>query len=1022
MKVLHISDAHITKYGNCNLAKIAVALQTEKISIDLCLFTGDLVHKFSHDLTQAFELLKTELIDKLDIKNIVISCGNHDVNRDLVGSMFADHITKLDQMDLINNFVMNNKANEFVNSLSHIAAYNDLVRTIYQDSITEHLYSIHNMEIDGKSIAIVSINTAWSAYSKIDLSSLIFPSAIIEEAAKKIAHAQFKILITHFAPDMLKPSLRKYVRNVIEENFDCLFCGHTHEPYQCSSFTSDNGIFMNTAGTSIHDFPNDNKGFAVLEIDTTNYEVKVQNFNMFLNRFLPQDVLDFTIPTDKRKTTEISIRKAIENKTDYFTEVATKLIASPGYANAHTFLDVFVDPILKPYIRDEGISIRKEDSTVVKTKEISISELSKGTNYVIFGKEKTGKTTLLYKKIIDTINCFNSLRTIPLYYDCKEDLIKGECSFDLEKCLISQYNFSKTKIKNTVLGQYNVLLLIDNLTLTQPKFVESLFKCLSNHNKLDFIAVSSDILVLEDNQYSLPFTKLEISDMSRRELRVLTNKWPLSLDTDKEQVITKLTTLFSHLKIHFNYWTVSLFLYVYEKTSDISLQNNSELLELYIEAIIDKVGLSSEVHKEFSYDDYRRFFAYLAHYLLKNRFDTGYCMSYAELLRLFDEYKDPNPRIVAESDDVIRYAIKKEILTKVSSDKYTFRLNSVFEYFLAYYMKNNEGFRKEIYQNDNKILQFKNELELYSGFERNDSDLLDTLFENTKRKGVELMQCIDSVVDYESITQIKDNTTKQLCLIMNDLKDEIQPIAISLIDEAEDSISPLNGIDSAVTVKKENPPVPIDINLYTEFLSVLGRVFRNIDQIQDATKVTSIFRFILDQSCLVVFYAIKDLVELVKKGTKIEGELEQVINAFNSLSPIITHSFMYEFLNHPTMAKIIETEINELKNNAEKNQYKLFVLYFLLIENNLDKNIDITEDLLAASTSKYLKKSVFIKLILLIAFKCQQKPSVVGKIKVYLGKIHHELYPEWSKINNQPKSTKDIINNLVASINSNGLG
>lgn len=1022
MKVLHISDAHITKQGNSNLAKIAIALQTQKMSIDLCLFTGDLVHRFSYDLTQAFELLHTELIEKLGIKNTVISCGNHDINRDSVGSMFADHVNKLDQMESINNFVVKNKANEFVNNLSHIEAYNNLVSTLYPESETKPLYSIHKMQIDGKPLAVVSINTAWSAYSKIDLSSLIFPSAIIEEAAKKVSYAQFKILVTHFAPDMLKPSLRKYIRNVIEENFDCLFCGHTHEPHQYSSFTSDNGIFMNTAGASIHDFPNENKGFTVLDIDTNNYEVKVQNFNMFQNKFQPQDILDFVIPTDKRKTSEISIRKSIENKIDYFTEVATKLVASPGYANAHTFLDVFVDPVFKPYIRDEGILICKEDSTVVRTKEVSLSELNKGSNYVIFGKEKTGKTTLLYKKIIDTINCFNSLRTIPLYYDCKEDLIKGECNYDLEKCLISQYNISKTKIKNTVLDNYSILLLIDNLTLTQPRFVESLFTRLGNYEKLSFIAVSSDILALEDYQYSLPFTKLEIRDMSRKELRVLTNKWPLSIDIDKEQVITKLTTLFSHLKIHFNYWTVSLFLYVYERTNDLSLQNNSELFELYIEAIIDKVGLSSEVHKEFSYDDYRRFFAHLAHHLLKKKYATGYCMSFAELVQLFDEYKKPNPRIVAESSDVINYAIKKEILTKVSCDRYTFRLNSVFEYFLAYYMKNNEVFRKEIYQNDNKVLQFKNELELYSGFDRNDSDLLDTLFESTKRKGIELIQRINSVVDYESISQIKDNTTKQLCLIMNDLKEEIQPIAVTIIDQAEDSISPLNGIDSAVTVKKERPQSPIDVNLYTEYLSILGRVFKNIDQIEDENKVMSIFRFILDQSCLVVFYAIKDLLELVKKGAKIEGELEQVINAFNSLSPIITHTFMYEFLNHPTMAKIIENEINELKKNSDKNQYKLFVLFFLLIENNLEKNIDITGDLISIATSKYLKKSIFIKLILLIAFKCHQKPSIVKKIKVYLGQIHHDLYPEWSRINNQPRSTKDIINNLVASINSSGLG
>ena len=60
---------------------------------------------------------------------------------------------------------------------------------------------------------------------------------------------------------------------------------------------------------------------------------------------------------------------------------------------------------------------------------------------------------------------------------------------------------------------------------------------------------------------------------------------------------------------------------------------------------------------------------------------------------------------------------------------YSFRLNGVFEYFIAYYMTLDEEFLSSALEDKSYYLSFANEFELYAGFKRDNIDFLNKFAE-----------------------------------------------------------------------------------------------------------------------------------------------------------------------------------------------------------------------------------------------------------------------------------------------------
>jgi len=65
------------------------------------------------------------------------------------------------------------------------------------------------------------------------------------------------------------------------------------------------------------------------------------------------------------------------------------------------------------------------------------------------------------------------------------------------------------------------------------------------------------------------------------------------------------------------------------------------------------------------------------------------------------------------------------------NERVTFRLNGIFEFFIAQSMSENNDFRDDLLD-DSVYLSFKNEFEIYGGIKNNDSDFLKKIYLKTK--------------------------------------------------------------------------------------------------------------------------------------------------------------------------------------------------------------------------------------------------------------------------------------------------
>ena len=152
------------------------------------------------------------------------------------------------------------------------------------------------------------------------------------------------------------------------------------------------------------------------------------------------------------------------------------------------------------------------------------------------------------------------------------------------------------------------------------------------------------------------------------------------------------------------------------------------MIILYVDKLLGREEIAALGQDD--YDLFKKFFANLSHKLLTDHSDTNYSISYAELTDYIEKFKNDNIRFVTHTKDLLDYLLDKGILRKNTyTERYTFRLNGVMEYFTSVYMQANKSFVDELLTPDNDMvyLEFANELEILSGLARSDKKFIEKI-------------------------------------------------------------------------------------------------------------------------------------------------------------------------------------------------------------------------------------------------------------------------------------------------------
>jgi 6-pyruvoyl-tetrahydropterin synthase len=353
--------------------------------------------------------------------------------------------------------------------------------------------------------------------------------------------------------------------------------------------------------------------------------------------------------------------------------------------------------------------------------------------------------------------------------------------------------------------------------------------------------------------------------------------------------------------------------------------------------------------------------------------------------------QERNIRLVAEGKTVIDYLIGHSVIVSVGRDMYSFRMSGLFEYFLAVYMDRNNEFRDMII-NDPKCYQaFRNEIELYSGIKKNDIEMLKTLYRVLGELKKQVIEKYDHTYEYEELIKKENRKLTEIMKIAEYFKDSIEPLSFDEQDTLNDQNKPLQDSNPQIPVKTSEA-----VTHYSEYMDciyVLGIVFRNMDDINDKEFLQRVFRFLLDESCLSVYYVVGEFIRENSDQEFDDSQVKEFEKFIISFAPLLAHSVLFEMVSHPTISNLIRMEIERLSTEDNKD-VKLFVLYFLLVETNLKEELDIIEELIEKVMYWNVHNSIFFKLLTLIAFKANGDKNLQRKLRKYLGLVYKKMYPK----------------------------
>ncbi len=1019
MRILHLSDFHFKSLEKDKASqtllidKLILNLQDSNLRVDFIIFSGDLVFSGEEEIhfKDAYTSFLEEigLVLKISKRNIIICPGNHDVDRKAVSEPVKDYIRKIDNSDLLNKLIEDNKEDIFGVSLKPTSNYFSFEKSFYSlgeslgiDTITP-LTSIHIRDFGNKKIGFVSINTAWCSSGNDDKGNLFFPKSELEKAISYLNQNNvfWKILVLHHPLSDLREFNKVAIEDFIYSEFHFMFSGHLHKREDFIRLTQNEGIFGTYAHAAFTKKEDGKIGYSIVDIQLDTLEVRLSKFIYDHEEgvFLSLKELLFDFPCNEIKSNQIKLFKTLKKRLVETIDEADELcITTKDHNLQKGFLDLFVNPVIKKEPQIENINN-------FQTKKIEYSTLLNDKNFLILGKDKTGKTSLLYKLNIDLLLNFSQLGRIPFYVDLSFYKTNSQ-KFDMIS-MISTFIEHPKSATIQILKSYKVKLMLDNFDPSKNDITLKISKFLKDFPNCNYIILCDQTLAqsYEILNYGFDgYEKLFIHDISRTEIRQLTNKWPGLPQDKRDEFVERIIEVLKQHSMPFNFWTLSIFLWIFSGKSTLNFNSNSELLELYIDDILDRNQLASNPQNRFSYTNYKLLLSELAYELLTKHLDTNHSMKFSDLIKFTEGFKEKNIKRVGLTSDIVNHLIERGVLKMMDNDYITFRLNGVFEYFIAFDFIENNKFLNEILNDDKLYLSFKNEFEIYSGFQRTEREneaFLNRVFKKTKTAFFELNSRIEGDIDLRLTNGLNNDEILNLIEPIKELvtNDKISPLSNDEKDELMESINiGLLGNNVEVKPKKLYDVSVKKFDILERFLLINGRVFKNIENITNSEFIDEVFDFIIDSASnlglLLIEEMEKDLNEKNKKELDSSNTNKIILDIVSNYLPNVVQGFINDAIGHINLEGIILKKIDSLKQNLRTNQFKLFLLYSLLLDIDLKRYKHLIDEMIENAKIGIIKSSLLMKLSVLLLMKSYEDDKMINFLKEKLRLLSIQINPK----------------------------
>lgn len=750
LSVLHISDFHYSKrkWREQEIVIEALTKDLETLCIghrrpDVIVFTGDLVQAGGVDShADAYDKLiaKVSAATGCSDERIFVVPGNHDASQSVVRREQEIHEAwreKSDDLSYMNHMYEGGSFKDLF--AEKFKDYRDLETYLSQDTLCHSNDFVSVYRIDTLNIDVVVINTAalslagWKEKGR-DEGFLATPEYAIRDGLKALTPGSFRIFATHHPLATMSESSSRYLRGVFQQEADIHLFGHMHDPVSASVTGFEGELYTDQAGAIFTARRNSYIGYSLISVDraTSLYETHLRTFFSDRSAFdEARDIVDQGKFYSSQKAREFwrSIAKPVDDERfrSYLADqcsIALKAELEPAGPSERSGHDMFVPP---PMTRNLIVSNGEDDESGMTVEvPLTFEEIVAGDdNLIIHASPQYGRTTVLIELALRLLGDAKSVRfpRIPIIVDF-EDIrqnVKSFTRFVRSRAIMPGNEFDP----DSLLKLGHACVMVDDIVFSDQKRMQILREFVSRYPKARYVFTSLKSSTIPFGTHVVPemplhFEFVELCVLRRQDMRQLISKFSGCGNID--DILDRLQVEIGEINLPFTAANGSILMVIYEEQSGFRPINRSVLVEQFVDITLRKGSVEQSQRETFDYRNKTSLLAHVAAWMARsNQYVPG-----AEALR--DVMKTYIDRLGLNADlnALMSEFLATRLFIPKSEDRVCFRYRAVLEYFIALQMFNDSTFKAWVMEEE-RYLQFSNEIQYYAGKLRNDPDLIEEI-------------------------------------------------------------------------------------------------------------------------------------------------------------------------------------------------------------------------------------------------------------------------------------------------------
>lgn len=776
LTILHISDFHYSKkkWREQDIVIDAFVSDLKTLCVghrrpDIIVFTGDLVNMAgidSHD--EAFDrfISRVTVATGCGEERIFIVPGNHDAAQTIVEAHKDEHAQWREQYNNMSAMNASYDAGIFDDVIAEkFADFIDLEQYLSGDSLRHRNAFVSVYHIDTLNIDVVTINTAamsTAAHKNFgrDDGFLIVPEYALRDAIKELKLGSFRIFAAHHPFSTLSEAGARYLKSTTQQHANIHLYGHMHDPLTTNSSSYAGDLYTNQAGAIFTARNNAYIGYSLTCVDrsTSFYETHLRTY--FDDRGVfdeARDVVEQGRFYSSQQAREFwrgivtpiddqALRKYLQ--TDCITELAEE--PEQGDWGERCPHEKFVAP---PMIRTFVQPAVGDAANATIEKQVAFEELlTADDNFIIYAAAEYGRTTILRELEYQLLRAAGTLRfpRLPIVVEFCD--IKHNVGNLLRLVKSRAIGSSDQFDVESLLRLGHTCVMFDDVVFTDQRRLPILREFVSRYPKARYIFSTLKGLFAPTGTQILPemplhFDVIELCVLRRREMRELVAKFNGGNDVDA--VLDRLQSEISEINLPFTAANGSILMTIYEEQSGFRPINRSVLIEQFVDATLRKGSVEQSQRGTFDYANKTALLAHVAAWMATN---NQYISDIDVIRGVMSSYID-RFGLNVDLDGLMEEFFVSRLFVKKAEKRLSFRYRAVLEYFIALQMRNDQKFKSWVMEEE-RYLQFVNEIQYFAGMLRNDDELIDEVGIRFN-KLIEVIEVGTGKIDLNQLSSLK---------------------------------------------------------------------------------------------------------------------------------------------------------------------------------------------------------------------------------------------------------------------------